>query len=151
MQKRHVIFTTLLSLLFAAGIGACRHGHHHAGFDEFDVEAATKRFASRLGLSDTQKMELKEGITDIATRVKEMRADRENRHREMAALVRQDTIAPDTVEMMIDERFDQMKDLADAVASRVIAFHATLTPEQREKIAAHIEERAAADRGFFRR
>jgi hypothetical protein len=49
------------------------------------------------------------------------------------------------------EKFDQMKDLADLTAARWIAFHATLSPEQREKIAKHIEEHAAADRCFFRR
>jgi uncharacterized membrane protein len=151
MQKRHIIMSTLLSLLIVAGVGACRHGHHHGGFDEFDLEAATNRIASRLDLSDTQKAELKEIIADIASQAKVMRADRETRHREMAALVRQDAIAPESVEMMINDRFDQMKVLAEAVASRLIAFHATLSLEQREKIAAYIEEHAAADRGFFRR
>ncbi len=151
MKKRNVILTTLFSLLIIVGFGACRHGHHRGGFDEFDLEAATNRIASRLDLSESQKTELKEIITDIATRAKEMRADSEARHRELANLVRQDTIAPETVDMMISAKFDQMRDLADNAASRLIAFHATLSPEQREKIAAHIEEHTAADRGFFRR
>jgi len=151
MKKRHVILTTLFSLLLIAGFGACRHGHPRGGFDEFDLEAATSRIAFRLDLSESQKTELKEIITDIASRAKEMRADRETRHRELATLVRQDSIAPETIDRMITEKFDQMKDLADLAAARLIAFHATLSPEQREKIAEHIEEHAAADRCFFRR
>ena len=151
MKKRNVILTTLFSLLIIVGFGACRHGYHRGGFDEFDLEAATKRIASRLDLSESQKSELKEIITDFATKAKEMRADRETRHRELANLVRQDTIDRETVDMMITAKFDQMRDLADNAASRLIAFHATLSPEQREKIAAHIKEHTAADRGFFRR
>jgi len=151
MKKRHIIFTTLFSLLLIAGVGACRHGHPRGGFDEFDLEAASNRIASRLDLSESQKTELKEIITDIATRAKKMRADRETHHRELANLVRQDTIAPETIDTMVNEKFDQMKDLADLAAARLIAFHATLSPEQREKIAEHIEEHTATNRSFFRR
>ena len=150
MQKRNLILITLFSFLLFAGVGACRHGHHRGGFDEFDLEAATNRIASRLDLSESQKTELKEIITNIATRAKEMRADRETRHRELANLVHQDTITRETVDMMITEKFDQMRDLADNAASRLIAFRATLSPEQRDKIAKHIEEHNAAERCFFR-
>ncbi|MGD9274877.1 MAG: periplasmic heavy metal sensor, partial [Desulfobacterales bacterium] len=101
-------------------------------------------------LSESQKSELKEILTDIAARAKEMRPDRETRHRELANLIRQDTIDRETVDMMITAKFDQMRELADNAASRLIAFHATLSPEQREKIAEHVEEHTAADRGFFR-
>ena len=151
MKKRYAILTTIFSFLLIAGVGACRHGHSRGGFDEFDLEAASNRIASRLDLSESQKTELKEIITDIATRAKEMRADRETHHRELANLVRQDTIAPATIDAMVTEKFDQMKDLVDLAAARLISFHASLTPEQREKIAAHIEEHTAADRCFFRR
>ena len=152
MKKRHIIFTTLFSLLLIAGVGACRHGHPRGGFDEFDLEAASNRIASRLDLSESQKTELKEIITDIATRAKKgPRTDRETHHRELANLVRQDTIAPETIDTMVIEKFDQMKDLADLAVARLIAFHATLSPEQREKIAEHIEEATAANRSFFRR
>ena len=150
MKKRNVLLTTLFSFLIIVGFGACRHGYHRGGFDEFDLAAATNRIASRLDLSESQKSELKEIITDIATRAKEMRADREARHRELANLVRQDTIDCETVDMMTTAKFDQMRKLADNAASRLIAFHATLSPDQREKIAEHIEEHTAADRGFFR-
>lgn len=151
MNKLTILSITLFSFFLIVGFGACRHGHHRGGFDQFDVEAVTKRMASRLDLSESQEAELNEIITDMALRAKELRADRETRHRELANLVRQDTISPETIDTMINEKFDQVKDLANLTASRLIAFHAGLSPEQREKIAEHIEAHAAADRHFFRR
>ena len=90
-------------------------------------------------------------MTEIAAKAREMHADRETRHQELADLVRQDTISRETVDRKMTEKFDQMKDLADLAADRLIAFHATLTPEQREKVAEHIEEHAANKRSCFRR
>jgi hypothetical protein len=40
--------------------------------------------------------------------------------------------------------------MADFAADRLIPFHATLTDEQREKIAEHIEETSANRCRFFR-
>ena len=150
MKTHHVLLATLFSFLFIAGVGACRHGHHRGGFDEFDREAAASRIASRLALTDSQKTELKDIFDDLAARAKEMRADIEARHQEIADLVRQDAIAPETVDLMITEKIDRMRELADHAASRLIAFHASLSPEQREKVAEHIEKRGLGGRGFFR-
>jgi hypothetical protein len=41
---------------------------------------------------------------------------------------------------MIDQKMNQMREMADFAVERLIAFHGTLTPEQREKIATRIEE-----------
>jgi uncharacterized membrane protein len=151
MKKRNVLITTLFSLFLFSGLAGCRHGSHHGGFDEFDLEAAASRIASRLDLSESQQLELEGIMTEIAAKAREMHADRETRHQELADLVRQDTISRETVDRKMTEKFDQMKDLADLAADRLIAFHATLTPEQREKVAEHIEEHAASKRSCFRR
>ena len=149
MRKRNILLLTLSSLVLVTGLGACKHGHHR-GFDEFDLEAATNRIASRLDLDETQKADLKVIAAEIAAKAKEMHTDRETRHRELAALVRQDTISRDTVERMVADKFQKMQELADFAADRLIAFHATLTAEQREKVAERIEEHASHRRGFFR-
>jgi len=149
MKKRNVIIITLTSLFLATGYAACRHGYHR-GFDEYDIEAVTNRIAARLDLTDTQKADLKVLTTEIAGKVKEMHADRENRHQEVADLVRQETISRDTVDQMIAERImENMQELAAFATERLLAFHATLTPEQREKIAVHIEEHASSKHRFF--
>ena len=151
MNKRNLLFITVSSLLLATGFTACRHGHHRGGFDEFDIEAATNRIASRLELDETQKADLKTIAAEFAAKAKEMRADRQARHQELAELVRQDAINRADVDQRIADRLANMKELADFAADRLIAFHATLTPEQREKVATRIEEHGEGRCGWFRR
>ncbi len=151
MKKRNLLLLTLTSVFLFSGFAACRHGHHRGGFDEFDIEAATNRIASRLDLSETQKAELKTITTEIAARAKEMHADRQSRHQELADLVRQETISRVEIDQRIDDKLTQMKELADFAADRLVAFHATLTPEQREKVAETIEDHSSNRCGFFRR
>jgi len=148
MRKQNVIIVTLTSLFLATGFAACRHGCHR-GFDEYDIEAVTNRIAARLDLTDTQKADLKVLTTEIAEKVKEMRSDRETRHREFADLVRQEVVPRETVDQMIAERMEKMQELASFATDRLLKFHATLNEEQREKIAFFIEERASAKRRFF--
>ena len=150
MNKRNLLFITVSSLFLVTGFTACRHGHQR-GFDEFDIEAATNRIASRLDLSETQKTELKTITTEIAAKAKQMHTDRQTRHQELADLVRQDAINRADVDQKIADKLEKMKEMADFATDRLIAFHATLTPEQREKVAAHIEEHASGRRGFFHR
>jgi periplasmic protein CpxP/Spy len=143
MKKRIVLIGTLFSVLFVSGLAACKHGSHFNGFDEFEQQAVVNRVASRLDLNDSQKVQLQDIVGEMAARVKALHADRQARHQELADLVRQETVSRETVDRMIAEKFDRMKELADLAADRLIAFHATLTPEQREKLAAHIEDLAA--------
>ena len=151
MKKRNLLFITLSSLFLATGFTACKHGHHRGGFDEFDIEAATNRIASRLELSETQKAELKTITTEIAAKAKEMHADRQTRHQELADLVRQETISRAEIDQKIDDKLTKIKELADFATDRLVTFHATLTPEQREKVAEHIEEHSSRRHGFFHR
>jgi protein CpxP len=148
MSKRRVFITTLFSLFLLAGIGACRQGHFSGGFDQFDLEAAAGRIATRLDLSDSQETELKGIITEIAAKAREIYADHESRHQELSNLIRQETISRDKVDRMMTEKFDRMKELADFAADRLVAFHAVLTSEQREKVAGQIEEHGATHRCF---
>ena len=151
MKKRNLLFFTLSSLLLFGGLTACRHGYHRGGIDEFDIEAAVDRTAARLQLDELQEAELKRIATEIAAKAKEMHADRQTRHREMADLVRRQVISRDEVDRKIADKMEKMNELAAFAADRLIAFHSTLTAEQREKVAAHIEKHASGRHRFFHR
>jgi Spy/CpxP family protein refolding chaperone len=150
MKKRNVFIISLLSMVMATGFAACKHGHHAGGFDKFDLEAAVKRIASRLDLDESQKADLEKITAEIAAKAKEMHGDREAHHKELADLVRQQAISRDTVDRLVAGKMEKMQKMADFAADRLIAFHATLTDEQREKIAEHIEEKSENRCRFFR-
>ncbi|MBC2710574.1 MAG: Spy/CpxP family protein refolding chaperone [Desulfosarcina sp.] len=143
MKKNVLIVITLCALLLIGSVAACKHGHHPGGFDEFDMAAATDRIASRLDLTESQKADLKQIAREIADKAKAMHTDHESRHQELADLVRQDVIGRDVVDQLITDKMEKMRAMADFAAERLIAFHGTLTPEQRETIAAHIENRSS--------
>jgi Spy/CpxP family protein refolding chaperone len=140
---RTMVIITLSTLIVIGGVAACRHGHRSGSFDEFDLAAATDRIASRLDMTASQKADLKQMTQEMADEVKAMHAAHENRHQELADLVRQDAIGRDVVDQLIADKLSKMKEMADFAAERLIAFHATLTPEQREMIATRIEKRSS--------
>jgi Spy/CpxP family protein refolding chaperone len=144
MKKKHVvIIMAMVTFIFVGGVAACKHGHHPGGFDEFDLAAVTNRIASRLDLTESQKADLDQMAREFAERVQAMHAEQENRRQELADLVRQESIDKVLVDQRIAEKLYKMSEMADFAADRLIAFHSTLTPEQREKIAVHIESRAS--------
>jgi Spy/CpxP family protein refolding chaperone len=145
MKKKNVMLvTTLCALFIIGGLAACKHGYHSGGFDEFDLAAATDRIASRLDLTETQTTDLKQIADEIAEKAKAMHADHEGRHKELADLIRQDAIDRVIVDGLIAAKMEKMRAMADFASERLIAFHATLTPEQRETIATHIENRSSS-------
>lgn len=141
-KKRIMIVIALAAFILIGGVAACKHGHHR-GFDEFDLAAATNRIASRLDLTESQKADLEQMAGEIAEKAKAIHADHENRHQELADLIRQDAIDRDVVDQRITEKMESIQEMADFAADRLIAFHRSLTPEQREKIAVHIENRSS--------
>ncbi len=144
MQKKTtLIVITLCALFLIGGVAACKHGRHPGGFDEFDLAAATDRIASRLDLTESQKADLERIAGEIAEKAKAMHADRESLHKEIADLVRQDAIDRADIDRLVDEKMEKMVTMVDFTAERLIAFHSTLTPEQREKIATRIENRSS--------
>lgn len=147
MKKKWIVSSMIAIILLIGGITACKHGCHPGGLDEFDLAAVTNRIASRLDLTESQKMELEQISKEIAEKAKAMHADRKIHRQQLADLVRQDAIDNAVIDEMIDQKVVDLRAAADFVLERLIAFHATLTPEQREKIAARIEEHAE---GFCR-
>ncbi|WP_319408081.1 Spy/CpxP family protein refolding chaperone [uncultured Desulfosarcina sp.] len=147
-KKSGMIVITLCALFLIGGVAACKHGHHPGGFDEFDLAAATDRIASRLDLTETQTADLKQIAREIAEKARAMHADHESQHQELADLVRREAIDREEVDQLIDEKMAKIREMADYTAERLIAFHQDLTPEQREKIAAHIENHASGDCRF---
>ena len=142
MQKKWIITIGMVGLLLMGGTVACKHGCHPGGFDKFDLDAVTGRIASKLDLTEDQKTKLDTMAAEIMEEAKARHADKAARLKELADVVRRDSIDKAAVDETIDQKMADMREMVDFVAERLIAFHGELTPEQREKIATRIEERA---------
>jgi uncharacterized membrane protein len=144
MKKKSLSMVIILSVfIIIGGVAACRHSHHPRGFDAFDLAAATDRIAFRLDLTESQKIDLDQMAREIAEKAKAMHTDRADRHQVLADMIRQDEISRDVVDTMITNKVEKLQEMADFTVDRLIAFHGTLTPDQREKIATHIENRSS--------
>ena len=87
MKKTTIMIVITLSALFLiGGVVACKHGHRPGGFDEFDLAAVTSRIASRLDLTESQKVDLEQIAAEIAEKAKGMHADHASRRQEIADL-----------------------------------------------------------------
>jgi periplasmic protein CpxP/Spy len=140
MKKKWIIIAGVVSTLLVGTMAACQRGCHPGDFDEFDLAAVTGRIASRLDLSESQKALLDQYAGEILEKARTLHADRDTHRQELADLVRQDSIDRTVVNGLVEQKMETMREMVDFVAPRLIAFHETLTPEQREKIAARIEE-----------
>lgn len=140
MKKKWIIIVGIIGILVIGGIGACRHGCHPGGFDEFDLQAITNRVASRLDLTDSQKAEFDKMAGEVMEKAKTIHAQRDAFRQELADLVRQEDIDRAVVDEMVEQKMVNMREIADFITERLITFHGTLTTEQREKIATRIED-----------
>jgi Spy/CpxP family protein refolding chaperone len=122
------------------------HRHHGPSFKQAcadpdaKVEKATKHIASKLDLSDTQKNEVKELVRATLEDVCQMKPEHTEMHRLLIADLRAgqaDTAAIAAQMEKVKSRFDTLK--ANMVL-RYAKLHATLTPEQRGKLANLIEK-----------
>jgi protein CpxP len=142
MMRRKVLWITVVVAMATLGLASCKHDRHAGGFDRFDLEAAVNRAAARVDLDENQKADLSRIAEEIADKAKSMHAERETRLRELADLVRQPSVSREIVDLMVAEKMAKLQEMADFTAERLIAFHATLSEEQREKIAGLIEAHA---------
>jgi hypothetical protein len=94
---------------------------------------------------------IKQTTGEIAEKANAMHADHAGRRQEAADSIRQDATGKEMVDGLITEKPEKMREMADFAAERLIAFHGTLTPGHREKIAARIEDPSSGGRHVGRR
>ena len=126
------IIALSLSLLFFTG---CRHRGHHGGA-EFMIDYMSEA----LDLNESQQAQLDEIKEEMFTKVKEIKAKKRAQHDEFMALITAEQIDAGQLKTLVAEHRAQMDEVVDMAVDRVVAFHSTLTPEQKEKLAAKIEK-----------
>ena len=126
------IIVLSLSLLTFAG---CRHRGHHGGA-AFMIDYLSEA----LDLNESQQAQLDEIKEEMFAKAKEVHAKKRAQHDEFMALITSEQIDPVQLKAMVAEHRAQMDEVVDMGIDRVVAFHSTLTPEQKEKLATKIEK-----------
>jgi Spy/CpxP family protein refolding chaperone len=129
--------TIALICVFISGaliFTGCR-SHSHQGKAEFMIDY----IAETLDLTDEQRVQLG-GIKDeFIAKAKEVHAQKEDMHAAFMAELRKEEINRENLKGLIDQKRAQMDDFINLAMDRLVEFHKTLSPEQKEKLVAKVE------------
>ena len=127
------VLIAFLVLGVAAFSGCRRHGGHHRA--EFAIDYVTEV----LDLNEVQQEQLDQIKDELVEKGRQMHANREAMHGEIILQLRSEEIDQERLKKLVDDKRAQMDELIDLMIARLAEFHKTLTPEQREKLVAKIE------------
>jgi len=130
----------LLGVLFLSG---CHHRTPDQRADRF-IDC----IAGKLDLDADQKQHLTGLKAELMARRSKMRAERQVFRDELIAQVKSDTFDSSEIEKMVAGKLAMADEIAALVTRRLVAFHATLRPEQKEKLAEMIEDFADCHERF---
>jgi len=130
----------IITLLTLVGLGTtlfvgCHHRGGHKGAD-FMVDYLTEV----LDLTEGQEEMADAFKNEILSKAKEMHADKETMHAEIKAQLSSDAIDTERVKAMIVTHRKEMEVVMNLAVDRIAEFHASLSPEQRDKLIKKLEK-----------
>ena len=134
VKKRLTII--LIGFLVSAALlfSGCRsHSPDHKA--EFMVDYISET----LDLNDNQRAHLDGIKEEFLAKAKEMHARKEAMHTEFKAELLKEEIDQQRVKALIAQKREHMTEIIDLAVVRLAEFHATLTPEQKEKLVDKLE------------
>lgn len=139
MNKKRIIPILMAGMVALSGalVAGCHGCRPHCPGATIDKRAdwISKRVASKLDLTDAQKVTLDKIKAEVVEKMKAHRADRDKGFDDVLALVGKDKITKDDVAKLADRREAKMKELKPFVIDKIVEFHNMLTPAQRQKVA----------------
>ncbi|MGD9079307.1 MAG: Spy/CpxP family protein refolding chaperone [Desulfobacterales bacterium] len=135
MVKKSLIIVLVCVFISAALLfSGCRsHSPNHKA--EFMVDY----IAETLDLDEGQRAQLDGIKEDFMAKAKEMHAQKEAMHAEFMAELRREEISRENLDSLIAQKRANMDEFINLAVTRLVEFHKTLSPEQREKLVAKIE------------
>ena len=135
MVKKRLTFVSICVFISAALLfSGCRsHSPDHK------VEFMVDYIAETLDLNDGQRAQLDEIKEEFMAKAKQMHAQKEATRAEFMAELRNEEIDQEKVRDLIAQKRSQMDEMIDLAITRLVEFHKTLLPEQREKLVAKLE------------
>lgn len=131
--------TALIALGLFSG---CGHRMHKSGDPEKKANYIVKRMTKTLNLSELQSSEVRKIVNDLMSKGQELMGDKQKHHAVLLEQLRSDQLDMDLISAMADEKTGQIDEMISLMITKFSELHAILTPEQRTKLADHIEKKA---------
>ena len=135
MVKKKVTIVLICVFISAALLFTGCRSHSPEGKAEFMADY----IAETLDLNDGQRAQLDEIKDEFLAKAKEMHAQKEAMHAELVAELRKEDINQENLKGLIAQKRAQMDEIINLAMIRLVEFHKTLSPEQREKLVAKLE------------
>jgi Spy/CpxP family protein refolding chaperone len=135
MVKKRVTIVLICVFISAALLFTGCRSHSAHGKVEFMVDY----IAETLDLTEGQRAQLDGIKEEFLAKAKEMHAQKEAMHAELVAELRKEDINQENLKGLIAQKRAQMDEMIDLAVVRLVEFHKTLSPEQREKLVAKAE------------
>jgi Spy/CpxP family protein refolding chaperone len=110
-----------------------------AGTQEEKVAHVKQWVSKRLDLNPEQQAELDRMLTAMADRHAALRGTHAGFKQDFLDELRKDKVQPEDLKQLIEVRRPAFEEMLDLAAKNLAAFHAMLTPEQREKLIADLQ------------
>lgn len=137
-MKSTRLYHIVLVLVLISGLGflsGCRHRS-----PEQRAEWITAKIASKLELSDVQKTELNSFKDELLKKRKELHQSRMTIHEELINQLGLEKIDQENLKEVIRKEEARLDETISLFVERLAAFHASLTPKQREKLIELVKE-----------
>lgn len=132
IKKRWIVLFTVI--IGSLSLGGCFHGKgHHKGEMMFEY------LSWKLDFSDEQQVLLEDVKTEMMKARQSMKEQRKQDKASFIALINNETLDTEAAMALFDKKHQAIEAHAPAVLEKVAVLHATLTPEQKEKIVEKIE------------
>ncbi len=135
LSKKIIIPVSILLLVGLAAFVGCRHSSPEKRADRF-----ARYLADELDLSDEQRAMVDTFKNEINVRKQKMRADRHATMEAVMAQLKQETMDEAQLKTLIFAHRPQVEALIEYTIDSVAELHRSLTPEQRGRLIAKLEE-----------
>ena len=135
----------VLPMMLALGVGtvlfAGCHGHgRHGGDPHKKADKIVDKMKNKLELNQDQEVKARKIAHEVADRAAEFRAMRKEVRQEALLQLRAAAVDEGALNQNLENQEAKFKELRTFMIQKFAEFHAVLTPEQREKLAAYLEK-----------
>ena len=136
-MTKKAFFIPLTGILIAGLLtfaGCKRHGHHKGA--EFMVDY----IGEVLDLTEAQQADLDQIKEEFMDKAEQMHADKDAMKADLLAQLEREEMDADELKRLATRHRVRMDELIDLGIDRLVAFHKTLTPEQKAKLVKKLED-----------